>query len=1004
MKSRWLSMFIVLALAVTGLTANVAYSQTTGTIEGVISDSNGAPLPGASVEAKSPSLQGTKVAVSDGAGRFRFSLVPPGQYTVTVALSGFTKVERSVRVSLDATATVLVTMALSSVRETIVVTAEAPVVDTTSTTAGTNYTAKTMAALPLARNYADVVRLQPGVQTDNGETQGRSLALSIYGSTSAENLWLIDGVNTTNVIKGFQGKSINAEFVEEVEVKTGGYQAEYGRNTGGVVNVITKGGGNEFHGNVFGYVDNASTKASIRSDQTAPYSQSGDIALASTYPTNTRSELGASLGGYFLKDRIWFFGAYDYVKVHQMIMPLSGVVANQQFPIDNTSNLYSGKLTFKITDTTELQAAIFADPSTTEGALLVPASVYPTTYNGERDLGGTDYSARLSQITGTWGLLQLQYARHEDKYETIVPNISRIIDNTAAVLQGVPATNYGGYGNVFGPTVNNASTRDAFSGSMSFFVGAHQIKVGGDYQKDVTTGTTYWSGLSRLVIYPCRPGVSNYNCDLTKAPFADTAAGHMQVFYRHDFYAPDGQNLTPIASPFETPSKAWSGYVQDEWKILPNLSVNLGVRYDQEKVYKGDNTVAMDLKDQWAPRFGFAWDFMKDGSSKLYGSAGRFYYQTPTDLNVRVFTANTSVVSYNYSTTATAQDATAPRKISIQIGTVVGEPVDAGIKQAYQDEYTIGLEKAIDSTLSVGAKFTYRTLGRTIEDRCDLDASDPANGFNSCAIMNPGSSGPAASGQIGTCNGTANPTDPTAGDCSPTGVAVPDAKRIYRGYELTARKRVGDSLWMQASYLYSTLKGNYSGAIRTESGQTDPGINADFDYYQFLNNAYGPLELDHPHSFRFDGSWTAPFGLQAGLGFHIRSGSPLSRQGYFNSFYTTELFLDPRGENGRTPTEWDADLQLAYNFKAGPVTITPQIFVYNVFNNQIATSYDQTFNPNATFVTNTKSPFYGQAGVEPGTQNCPASASGPCSDNANYMKVSGRSGARTLRFAVKVAF
>ena len=94
---------------------------------------------------------------------------------------------------------------------------------------------------------------QPGVQTDNGETQGRSLALSIYGSTSAENLFLIDGVNTTNVIKGFQGKAINSEFIQEVEVKTGGYQAEYGRNTGGVVNVITKSGGNEFHGDIFGY-------------------------------------------------------------------------------------------------------------------------------------------------------------------------------------------------------------------------------------------------------------------------------------------------------------------------------------------------------------------------------------------------------------------------------------------------------------------------------------------------------------------------------------------------------------------------------------------------------------------------------------------------------------------------------------------------------------------------------------------------------------------------------
>ena len=123
--------------------------------------------------------------------------------------------------------------------------------DVTSTTTGSNYSAKIMEKLPVGRNYASIVLSQPGVQTDTGETQGRALAISVYGSTSAENLFLIDGVNTTNVIKGLQGKNINGEFIQEVEVKTGGYQAEYGRNTGGVVNVITKSGGNEFHGDLF---------------------------------------------------------------------------------------------------------------------------------------------------------------------------------------------------------------------------------------------------------------------------------------------------------------------------------------------------------------------------------------------------------------------------------------------------------------------------------------------------------------------------------------------------------------------------------------------------------------------------------------------------------------------------------------------------------------------------------------------------------------------------------
>ena len=257
------------------LLAPVVVAQTTGTIEGTVTDQNGGALPGVTVEITSPNLQGTRTATTGNDGRFRFVSVPPGTYKVTSNLSGMGTSQKTAVVTLDATATVNMQMQVSA-KEAITVTGEAPLIDTASTTTGTSYTSKVMAKLPLARNYASIVLSQPGVQTDNGETQGRSLAISIYGSTSAENLFIIDGVNTTNVIKGFQGKAINGEFIQEVEVKTGGYQAEYGRNTGGVVNVITKSGGNEFHGDVFGYYNSPGMSAKQRFDETAGYAQSGD--------------------------------------------------------------------------------------------------------------------------------------------------------------------------------------------------------------------------------------------------------------------------------------------------------------------------------------------------------------------------------------------------------------------------------------------------------------------------------------------------------------------------------------------------------------------------------------------------------------------------------------------------------------------------------------------------------------------------------------------------------
>jgi Outer membrane receptor for ferrienterochelin and colicins len=904
------------------------------------------------------------------------------------------------------------------------VTGEAPLIDTASTTTGSNYSAKVMAQLPLARNYASIALSQAGVQTDVGETQGRSLAVSVYGSTSSENLFLIDGVNTTNVIKGFQGKALNGEFIQEVEVKTGGYQAEYGRNTGGVINVITKSGGNEFHGDVFGYFDNQSLRADQKFSLTPDHSETGDAQASATLPKNERKEGGVDLGGFIWKDRIWFFGAYDRTLTDQTIEPAQGVNAGLQFPIKFTSNLWAGKLTFNIAQGTTIVGTIFADPQHQEGALNVPQGKNPFTYNGRRDVGGTDYAGRFNQLFGSFGILTGQYSFHKDRFRTTPDgaDVSQLIDYTPTLI-GNPQQLLNGFGSIFGPTVNNASERKQYSGTFTGYLGSNEFKIGGDYQKDLTFGSSFFTGGVRNRVRPCTQ-IGSSKCDLSKAPFYTTPQGtSVQVFYQHDYFTANGTDLTPLATaPFNTPTNRTGAFVQDQWRIIPTLTVNAGLRWDREIVRKGNNEVAMDLTNQWAPRFGFVWDFVGDGTSKLYGSGGRFYFALPTDLNVRVFTANTQVQTYNYSpTNLTTQDPAAPRARFIQVGSFAGEPVDSGIKAAYQDEYTLGVEKALTPTFSVGIKGTYRTLGRTIEDRCDLDYTSALTDFNSCGIFNPGGSGPDASGLLPGHSGSENPTLPTT--CTSDhpdscfglpGFAISDSKRIFRGIELTARKSFSQTLWAQASYLYSTLRGNYSGAIREASGQTDPGINADYDYHEFTFNGYGNLELDRPHQFRLDAVYTAPFGLSAGVQAYVRSGHPTSRLGYYNSSYPDLLYLDTRGTAGRTPVDYEANLSLAYNINIGPVTVTPQLYVFNVLNRQTVNNIDERFNPAGSFVTNPKSPFYGQAGIEPGTPRPDGTIctdTKPCSDNVDYKKAVGltattlgRTDPRLIRFALKISF
>ena len=637
-------------------------------------------------------MQGTRTAVTSADGRYRFPSVPPGQYKVTAELTSFGKVQKNATVTLDSTQTVNLQLSLSTTAE-VTVTGEAPLVDVTSTTQGSNYSAQVIDKLPVGRNYADIVFTQPGVQADFGETQGRSLAISIYGSTSSENLFLIDGVNTTNVIKGFQGKDINTEFIQEVEVKTGGYQAEYGRNTGGVINVITKSGGNEFHGGVFGYYNDTGMRAELENAKpenydTPEFSETGDAQYLNAPITgDNRMEWGADLGGFVMKDRIWFFGAFDRVQINQTqttLDPQNPDTFGHDFPIDFFQNKYSGKLTFNILQGTSIVGSVFSDSQTQEGTInnLLLTSIDPVANEGRLDTGGPDYAARVNQLFGSFGILTAQYAQHKDRYNTkpfgldLVQLRDYTFSPTGASFQAV-----GGFGAVFGPTINNASKRESVGGSFTAYVSNHEFKIGGDYQKDNTFGSTYYTGGTRLRVRPCLQDGGASDCDLAQAPFYTNSAGDTyQVFYQHDLFVEGTPASFTVLdqAPFETPTKRYGLFFQDQWRIIPTLTVNLGIRYDSENIFNSNLESAFELKDQWAPRFGVVWDFIGDGTSKLYASAGRFYYALPTDLNVRVFSANSQLFTYNYSPSDLTQNPAAPRNQLFQGGSPTGEPVDDG--------------------------------------------------------------------------------------------------------------------------------------------------------------------------------------------------------------------------------------------------------------------------------------------------------------------------------------
>jgi hypothetical protein len=503
MRLRLLEALVWLPLAC----AATALGQTTGDIDGRVADTSGAPLPGVTIEATSPKMQGVRIEVSGRNGSFRILSVPPGKYLIRASLEGFETVEESVTVSLDATAALDLKLKLL-VREAVTVTGDIPLVDVASTTTGTNYTAKIVQKLPVGRNYADIVRSNPGVDTDRGETQGRSLALAIYGATSAENQWIIDGVNTTNVIKGFQGKAINSEFVDEVEVKTGGYQAEYGGALGGIVNVITKSGGNRLMGDVFTYYDSSRTRAQ---QVVTP----ADTPLGMRITPTTRWDSGIDLGGAILKDRLWFFAAYNRVETPGTTSRFVSTVAVPNtllFPRNTTDNLYSGKLTWNIAAGSSLVATVFADPSQINGAARVStfggliSSPDPSTWESKRNIGGTDFALRFTQLLGASAAVNAQASRHNDNFEFTPSGPGQAVRIEDWTCQGgtrdnpcsfpdQPNSVSGGLGGYGGPNQNNHSNREQVRADIVLYPGNHEIKLGGGYQRAQTTAVTAFTGV-----------------------------------------------------------------------------------------------------------------------------------------------------------------------------------------------------------------------------------------------------------------------------------------------------------------------------------------------------------------------------------------------------------------------------------------------------------------------------------------------------------------------------
>ncbi|HEY0593029.1 MAG TPA: carboxypeptidase regulatory-like domain-containing protein, partial [Thermoanaerobaculia bacterium] len=297
------SRLFVLLFAALLIALPIAAQETTGGIEGVIKDNSGAVLPGVTVEATGAGL-GVVSTTTDASGNFRFPRLRPGTYTVRATLEGFRTAEKTnVLVTLGNMTAVNLTMGLSAVAETITVTAETPLVDVTKSATATSITREQLDMIPSGRDFSDVVSQAAGA-SDEAFLGG----ISIDGASGAENRFVIDGIDTTNPQDGTSAQNVVTDFLEEVQVKSAGYAAEYGGSLGGVINVVTRSGTNDFHGTVNGYMQDRAWGGSERKTY---YPSDPTLYRQFDEDDDVRTEAGFTLGGPILRDTVWFYVGYQ---------------------------------------------------------------------------------------------------------------------------------------------------------------------------------------------------------------------------------------------------------------------------------------------------------------------------------------------------------------------------------------------------------------------------------------------------------------------------------------------------------------------------------------------------------------------------------------------------------------------------------------------------------------------------------------------------------------------
>jgi hypothetical protein len=921
-----------------------AYAQSSGgNLVGNVQDKSGAALPGATVTAtqKETGLVRNTVAESDGS--FRLPSLPIGTYTVEVELNGFaTVIFDKVTINVASQREINVEMNPSTVSETINVTAEAPLVQTTPAV-GAVIDQKQLENLPLnGRQFANLAVLAPGTSLayNSDPTKPGQLTVALNGGIGRNVNFLVDGGDNTDDTIGGALQNFNLESVQEFNIQTQQYKAEYGRSTGGVLTVVTKTGTNQFAGSAWGF---------FRKDSLTTESEA-ERAAGTGKNSLDRKQYGASLGGPILKDKVHFFATYEKTDRKTSYIVNAPVLTEngQSFQTPFLDDLATAKVTDNLSPKQFLQVRYgYQKNSDKYGAtaLSAPNSLGTITNKYSSILAG--HSLQIGSDSLNEALFQYT------KFNNLIT-----ADSTAPYLY-FPSGAHRGQ-NINTPQATNQTKyqyKDDFSFTRAIGGRANNFKLGLNYihepilSGDSTTGTT---------------GQYSYLGD-------DINSGITQITINGGF------------SGYNTPINQYSGYFQDDLLLSDRLTVNVGLRYDYwagfdldqrtnpiwqtlstqtrynepflREFNGGRGGVLENDKNNWAPRLGFTFDTKGDGRQLLRGGWGIYYdfpYTNATILFPALTVQSNFGTVYNYTdptglgirnpngTLFRPGDPLPPNQLP---GLAAGAPTEVAsptIATPYSRQASLGYSWQVNNWL--GLNFEVVSIDyRDIPYRFRANPIDPATGARRF---------------------------PQYGNFR---LWVGNGKADYDGGNFSFRARATDKLEILGFYTYSKATGNVlAGAdeFRLTDAGYEPAFRAARDVSANPLNplcgaCIGPLNTDARHRFTLSTVYQAPWGINVSGMFRYRSATPFT---YFTSSdpnhdgFRFDLLPGDSVNSRRGHSFSQLDLRLSKIFNVGPVGLELIGEVFNLFNETNPAGYTVVFDAAGNPIGTKPTTFAGDVG------------------------------------------